>query len=740
MICPHCHKNGLDPEQAKKATVGKPVVCTNCRTSFSRTSFKAAILGLSALVCFYLLVLLQHYVGWLSFPIVLGIFFGLIRLSQLAIIVEHELTPVRKPVFEVEDETARPESEDVLDTKANTTLERERFESLVEQAELILESRPRAYRIRLASLAILGYAVIFGILFLLIALIAGSIWAALTSTVVFLILIKKKLIIVLALIAWVLIKSLWVRIEPPQGYVVRRNDAPGLFRDLDVYRKRVATPKIHQVLLTEEFNASIVQTPRLGVLGWHRNTLILGLPLLMALKPDEARAVVGHELGHLSGNHSRFNGWIYRVRMSWYRIMDSFDQAAGFGTGLLRRFFDWYAPYFNAYSFALARANEYEADAIAAELTSSRAIASALVNSDIRAGLIDQHFWQERIANADRQPTPSFRPYSDLQAFCRQHQFDHSEVQSRLTSALEEETGHADTHPALKERLAAIGHETAEVRAVATSAAEQWLGDNYARVLEEFDSFWLERNREAWQERFEYVRAARERLTELRAKERNSLNANELWQLAALTEEFDDKEDPLPIYREYRERSSGDIDAAFVIGRILLSRGDQSGVAYLEEATQSLWHAVSACQLVYSFYLQKGDAESADSWRLKGEYFLDQELEARQERELVAPSDYFSKADLDDETVTFLRRQLLKFPKIRRAWIAKKQLKHAPECPVFVLSFKTNWFCNGEKMAQTLADEIQFPQPIFFAYLGGDTAALGKKVRKHGTEVLWHAA
>lgn len=630
-------------------------------------------------------------------------------------------------------------SEENADRKARTTLDRERFESLVEEAERLLESRPRAYRMRLAFLAILGYAVIFGVLFLLIALIGGSLWAALTSTVVLLILIKKKLFIVLALIAWILIKSLWVRIEPPQGYEIRRRDAPALFRDLDLYRKRLATPRIHQVLLTEEFNASIVQTPRLGVLGWHRNTLVLGLPLLMALKLDEARAVVGHELGHLSGNHSRFNGWIYRIRMSWYRIMDSFDQATGFGTGLLRKFFDWYAPYFNAYSFALARANEYEADAIAAELTSSHAIASALVNSDIRAGLIDEHYWQRMIASADRQPAPSSRPYSELQAFCRQHQFDHSEVQTRLRSALEEETGHADTHPSLRERLAAIGHETAEFQAVGESAAEQWLGSNYARVVEEFDSFWLERNEQAWRERFEYVRAARERLTELKAKGRDSLDANELWQLAALTEEFDQEEDPLPIYIEYLEKSPGDMEAAFVIGRILLSRGDEGGISRMEDATRSLWLSVSACQLAYNFYLQKGDPENADQWRLKGEHFYDQEIEARQEREIVEPSDTFVEADLDDETMIFLRRQLLKFPKVRRAWIAKKQVKHVPESPVYVLSFKTTWFCKGEKMAQKLADEVQFPQTIFFAYHGGDTAALGKKVRKNGTEVLRHA-
>jgi Zn-dependent protease with chaperone function len=624
--------------------------------------------------------------------------------------------------------------------KARSTLQRERFENLVAEAERLLESRPRAYRIRLASLAVLGYAVIFGILFLLIALIAGSVWAALTSTVVLLILIKKKLIIVLALIAWVLIKSLWVRSEPPRGYEIRREHAPALFRDLDVYRRRLATPKIHAVLLSQEFNAGILRTPRLGVLGWHRNTLILGLPLLMALQLDEARAVVAHELGHLSGNHSRFNGWIYRIRITWYRLMESFDQATGFGTGLMRRFFDWYAPYFDAYSFALARANEYEADAIAAELTSTRAVAGALVNSDVRAGLIDQHFWQKMIANADRQPAPTSRPYSDLRTFCRQQRFDHADVQARLDLALEEKTGHADTHPALKERLAAIGHSPADIQIVGKNAAELWLGDDYGRILEEFDGFWLEQNRPAWRQRFEHVRAAGERMTELKSRDRNSLTADEIWQLATLTEEFDPNSDALPIYQQYSEKSPKDPDAAFAIGRILLDRGDESGIAYMEQATESLWLAVTACELLCSFHLHQGDTESANRWRLRGEHFLDRELEARQERELVAPADEFAPAKLDHDTMLLLRRQLLEFPRIRGAWIAEKRLKHAAQSPVYVLSFKTTWFCNDGKMAQKLADEIQFPQAIFFASLSGDTAALAKKVRKHGVDVLCHAA
>jgi len=50
---------------------------------------------------------------------------------------------------------------------------------------------------------------------------------------------------------------------------------------------------------------------------------------MLVLTKDQFLAVIAHELGHLSGHHSRFNAWIYRVRITWWRIMEAFDAAGG---------------------------------------------------------------------------------------------------------------------------------------------------------------------------------------------------------------------------------------------------------------------------------------------------------------------------------------------------------------------------------------------------------------------------
>lgn len=282
----------------------------------------------------------------------------------------------------------------------STTARRESFERLVREAETLLATRPKAYRCKVAALALLGYLVLFGLLALLVGLLAGCVWLIIISHSAIIFLLKSKLIIALPILIWVILKSLWVSLPAPAGYELKRKEFPALFADIEQLCRQLDTAKIHQVILTDEFNAAITQISRLGVLGWHKNILILGLPLLLALSPEQARAALAHELGHLSGNHSRFNAWIYRVRKTWYQVAWAFEES---GSSFVGKFFNWYAPYFNAYSFALARANEYEADAISAKLTSADALAQCLVAVSIYADLQVNHYWQPFIDSGNQQ-------------------------------------------------------------------------------------------------------------------------------------------------------------------------------------------------------------------------------------------------------------------------------------------------------------------------------------------------
>jgi Zn-dependent protease with chaperone function len=618
-----------------------------------------------------------------------------------------------------------------------TTQRRLRFERLVREAEASIAADPRAYRLRIILLALLGYGVLFGTVALLIALVGGAVWGALASTAFLLLLLKKKLIVPLLATIWVILRSLWVRIEAPTGYLARRADFPALHAEVQALRRQLETPAVHEIMLTEEFNAAVAQTPRLGVLGWNRNTVILGLPLLLALTPEQARAVLAHEFGHLSGNHSQFSAWIYRLRLTWYRVMVAFDEAHGFSTALLRRFFDWYAPYFNACSFALARGNEYEADAISARLTSVKDAAQALVSTHIRSDHIQEQYWRPLLKRAESTPEAETRPFTGLARFLRESSPPREELLERIRKAVMVKTDHANTHPALRDRLSAMNAPPVLPGGIERSAAEAWLGARLSAVLDVFDRQWLERNRDAWKERFDYVRQARGELEQLAARPVDQLTQEERWKLAAWTEEFAPETDALPLYRAYAGHAPEDRDADFVIGRILLERGDAQGLAYLERAMEEFRHALPACELACDYFHRLGDGNQADLWRRRGERVMDVADRAQAEREAVSPNDTFLPSDLKDAEHELLRDQLAAFEHVKHAWIAKKQLKHLREHPLYVVAVRSSGLLtNADKLIGELAQNVDTQAMTYFVATEGHSSAIGKKVAKSGTQLF----
>src|SRR5262249_32090144 len=113
------------------------------------------------------------------------------------------------------------------------------------------------------------------------------------------------------------LKNLLIKIPETDGGVVDRAQAPGPFSMLDELGARLNCKPFYRVQLTFKQNAGVAQIPRLGVLGWSRSYLLLGLPLLDGCSREEIRAVLAHEFAHLSRNHGRFFHWIYRLRKSW---------------------------------------------------------------------------------------------------------------------------------------------------------------------------------------------------------------------------------------------------------------------------------------------------------------------------------------------------------------------------------------------------------------------------------------
>lgn len=484
------------------------------------------------------------------------------------------------------------------------------LQRLVARLEKQSKAAPGTYRLKVVLLAALGYAYIFLITGLALSSLLWAIWQAASGDFFG----ALRVGLLGGLISLLLLPALWVKIPQPQGRILNAGTAPKLFAMIEKIRDKARCPQIDQVILNDAFNTSIMQIPRLGILGWHRNVLVIGLPMLQALSRKEFAAILAHEFGHLSSRHGQLGTWIYRIRTVWMHVHDAFRDGDGFGNLLLTRFLRWYIPFFNAYSFVLARQDEYEADRLAATIVGPRTMADALIAIAVRGRFINDRFWPDLWSRADRHLNPPFLPHGSMRTALHLG-LDEKQAERWLSEELRRDTANDDTHPCLRERILAL-HTPCELPPDAThSAAQALLGDSLAELQHAFDGLWQQHNGARWRERFHTVSSAKETVVRTENHELRNLSPEELSHYALALETLNRTDEALPLLRQAADHPHGPATAALAAARILHGLGDETTIRYLELAMQRDRNlAEEATTQAAAFYEARGDADRASTY------------------------------------------------------------------------------------------------------------------------------
>ena len=618
-------------------------------------------------------------------------------------------------------------------------MQQDEFEALVARLQKAAADNPGRYKRRVFGLAIMGYAYILFVLLALFGLIGGLVAVAVFAKGPGLLAVKK-LLIPLVMLVIVVLRAMWVRLSAPEGLVLNRKDFPLLFECLQKLRKQFKGPRIHTVLLTEDFNAAISQVPRLGIFGWQKNYLIIGLPLMEALSAEQFMAVIGHEYGHLSGAHGKFSSWIYRIRQTWYKLMQTLEEKGHRGAFIFSRFFSWYAPYFNAYSFVLARANEYEADRVAAEFTSPKQAADALIGVHVKSEYLDRDFWPRLYKRADQEPQPNVSPYVDMAPLLHRHLPD-ATGEALLQAALEMETGCADTHPCLRERLASLQQEAQLPQPCATSSASHFLGEHLPRIKEQFSGVWREQISENWQQRYEYAKKAMAQKQTLLDRG-DALSAQEAYELAALEEEFVVDADSESLYRRALAKDPNHTAANYALGRVLLAQADDSGIVHIERAMDGDGaYITEGCRLVYNYLVDRDRREEAERYEKRFYERIEIEEKAQAERNHIGLKDVFLPHAATPQMIGSLVSQLRRYKRIAAAYLVRKQTTLSDQ-PLYLLGITHRWWwCHGPDndaaFTRKLADEFEIEEEMFFVVLANDARKLKKRVKAMEDAIIY---
>lgn len=629
------------------------------------------------------------------------------------------------------------------------SLEQEKFDTLIARLEKFARQQPTLYKFRVALLALFGYTYIFVTLGILLGLFVIIIYGMFIIHKFNYLLIKFAIVIFLPIP--IILRSLWVTFPHPQGLELHRQDVPQLFALVDKLRTKLRTAKLDHILLTSQFNASVVQRPRLGLFGWQENYLILGLPLMQALSPEQLSAVLAHELGHLSGNHSRFGGWIYRLQKTYYQMFERL-QASGdhIASVVLVNFFNWYAPFFTAYSFVLRRMNEYEADRCSAELAGAENTAQALINADVKSQILDHYFWTDVSKQVYEITEPPANIYTEMFNFL-QNGIQMENADRFLQQALVQKTDNHDTHPCLTDRLQALGclptagNPVTLPQPFAVSAASEYLGNALEKLTAYINNTWQTEVQTTWRQQYAEAQGNMALLRDLDRKvaENQCLSQEDMANLSVLTLKYRGEDAAVPWLEKILATAENDVLANYNLGQILLSQNDIKGIEYIEKAiAQKREILIEGCNLIYSFFKKQGDLQSAKIYKHRAEENYNLVLMAKRERSYISPSDRFQTHRLSEEVIQNLSEQLSYYPTIKKVYFTEKIVQHFPGEPCYLLLIEEIWKLisvgnQGQQLIRKIIKEVKFPGFTLVVLMNRENEFIRRKMRKIEGSIIY---
>jgi heat shock protein HtpX len=245
------------------------------------------------------------------------------------------------------------------------------------------------------------------------------------------------------------------------GMLLDRSTQPRLFAELNSIATALSENLPREVYLIGAPNAFVAD--RGGVMGFgSRRIMGLGLPLLSVLTVSQFRAVLAHEFAHYYGGDTKLGPWVYKTKTSISRIFENIGSVGELAriailgvmyiavTALLKAYFVTFLRAINLVS----RRQEYRADELACLVAGRQNLVDGLQMIH-RAAAAWPAFWNVEVA-------PSLNDGSLValgDGFARFLSAPgiSAAIGKNLEARLKEEkTDPYNTHPPLRERIAAV--------------------------------------------------------------------------------------------------------------------------------------------------------------------------------------------------------------------------------------------------------------------------------------------
>jgi len=293
---------------------------------------------------------------------------------------------------------------------------------------------------------------------------------------------------------------------------------------------------------------------------------------------------------------------------------------------------------------------------------------------------------------------------------------------------------YTDSHPALGDRLEAIGYPdvrwTADLDLFAKNSNQH--GDEYylkrvpADLIESWNADMRENMGERWEELHKAYADSKRGLAHLGAKAQiRELTLDERLDQAKLIARMHGKPAIIPQLREILAIAPHHATANFVLGEALLENGDDEGIKYIERTMEiDVYSVPDGCEIIFQYLAGRRRQVEGEKYRSRARIHQEKLERAHEERNTIKETDRFKSHGVAPDVLAALRKQLARYSDLASAHLVQKVVKNFPEKPSYVLGIvrKRAWHESQDnhldlQLIKRLVAEVSFPGFTFIVAL-----------------------
>ena|GEM_PF-6571724 len=520
----------------------------------------------------------------------------------------------------------------------------------------------------------------------------------------------------------IIVGGFWSIPAPPHSREITENEAPRLFEMIAELRKEMGVRGLDKILISREFDSKadfaveLYQNfPRLEMLGISKPQLIIGIGVFAIYSSSEMKAIIAHELGHLSD--SSILTWASLFNYNFIQIWTELEMKSELGKFLFAGFRNTVQPRLLAYILAAKREAEWRADRHSVAFAGLENARTCHKKQCVAYSFVQENYYREIRKTLLISPDPPPNFYTRLFAFLAAG-IPQIAAEKYFHRAWLQKTSIDDVHPGLADRLSEMlldnrrdsallnSPYTAEMekhtrkstpsgriyairgRYETDSSATSLLYPVFPELIREYDDGFCYNKCVDWRE---FHESAKQFAPIEEKEDPGDLPLNEALDCAKMML-YLGFENAQHFVKSLAVKYPKDGDVNLLAAGIAFEKEDLAGLSYLEKSMSAdVMHFLLGCDLAVSFFRSTGKNEEAEYYIRRKDEMMQSFLYHQSEIYSCRNDNTFISHDLDDSQVKNLREFFSAFSQIKSVFLVRKLITEFPMPPIFVIGFITDY-------------------------------------------------